>query len=57
MYKDLSLLSRSPMFSVFCFVFKRFCLTLSMYMSALVMLSSCLHVFRACGYLCLCDCI
>ena len=27
MYKDLSLLSRSPMFSVFCFVFKRFCLT------------------------------
>ena len=26
-----------------------------MYMSALVMLSCCLHVFRACGYVCLCD--
>ena len=38
MYKHFSLLSRSPMCSVFCFVFKRFCLRLAMFMIPLGLL-------------------
>ena len=51
-YKNLSLLSKSPMFSVFCLVFNRFCLRLTMFMSPLVMLYFIylLVVFVACMF-------
>ena len=64
MHNHLSLLSWSPMFFV-CFVFKRFCLTFkvvhvhdSISFVILYLLACCiccLHVYCACGFVCLHD--